>query len=228
MSFAALAVALSLIGAPQQTTPAQEESRVGDIEVVGGRTLREAIDVFTDTVVAPPFGENPARWRHRICVGAVNFQREAAQALIDRVSQVALDLGLEIGEPGCKAGILIVGADDGSAMASAMVAYRPAVFRPGYSGAARSTLQLARFREREAPVRWWHVALPVIGDTGVPAVRMPGGDPPLIPGCGPRSATTSAGPSSSSTSPGSGRSASSSWPTTSPWPPSPRSIPTRT
>ena len=183
MSFVVALAALALIGTSQQTAPPQsDESRVGDIEVVGGRSLRQAIDVFTDSVVAPPRGQNPARWHDFVCVGAVNLQRDAAQAIIDRVSQVALDIGLEIGEPGCSANILIVGTDDGPAMATAMVDYRPAIFRPGYSGAARSSLQLARFQQTEAPVRWWHVALPVIADTGVIAVRMPGEDPPVIPG----------------------------------------------
>lgn len=185
MSYAAVLAALALIGTTQQTAPAPpptDESRVGDIEVVGGRSLRQAIDVFTDTVVAPPRGRNPARWHDFVCVGAVNLQRDAAQAIIDRVSQVALDIGLEIGEPGCSANILIVGTDDGPAMATAMVDYRPAIFRPGYSGAARSSLQLARFQRTEAPVRWWHVAVPVVADTGAIAVRMPGEDAPMIPG----------------------------------------------
>ena len=182
MSFVAALAALTVIAGAQQTPPSQDESRVGDIEVVGGRSLRQAIDVFTDTVVAPPRGQNPARWHDFVCVGAVNLQRDAAQAIIDRVSQVALAIGLEIGEPGCSANILIVGTDDGPAMATAMVDYRPAIFRPGYSGASRSSLQLARFQQTEAPVRWWHVALPMIGDTGVIAVRLPGGVPPLIPG----------------------------------------------
>ena len=183
MSFVAVLAALALTTAPQQApVPQTDEDRVDDIEVVGGRSLREAIDVFTDTVVAPPRGRNPARWHDFVCVGAINLQRDAAQAIIDRVSQVALDIGLEIGEPGCSANILIVGTDDGPAMAAAMVDYRPAIFRPGYAGASRSSLQLARFQQTEAPVRWWHVALPVLADTGVIAVRMPGEDPPVIPG----------------------------------------------
>ncbi len=183
MSLVAVLAALALSGAPQQAAPTPgQESRVDDIEVVGGRALRDAVEVFADTVVAPPRGRNPARWSRRVCVGAVNLQRETAQALIDRVSQVAIDVGLDAGDPGCRADILILGADDGRAMAEAMVSHRPNAFRPGWSGASRSALQLARFQESDAAVRWWHVALPVVGDTGQIAVSMPGSGPPLIPG----------------------------------------------
>ena len=184
MSFAAALAALALMGEPQQTAaPVQgQESRVDDIEVIGGRALRDAVEVFADTVVAPPRGRNPARWSRRVCVGAVNLQRETAQALIDRVSQVAIDVGLDAGDPGCRADILIVGTDDGQAMAEAMVTHRPRAFRPGWSGASRSALQLARFQDSDAAVRWWHVALPVVGETGQIAVSMPGYGPPLIPG----------------------------------------------
>lgn len=190
MSIAAAFAALALIGASQQVPPPPAPSqdggsRVEDIDVIGGRPLREAIEAFTDTVIAPPAGRNPARWPKKVCVGAANLEREAAQAIVDRVTQVALQIGLEIGEPGCDANILIVAADNGSAMATALVEYRPVVFRPHYAGATRGMLQLARFQQTAAPVRWWHVALPVVGDTGRPAVRVPGSDRgPLIPGNG--------------------------------------------
>lgn len=167
----------------QTQAQAQDEgTRVGDVEVVGGRRLREAVDLFADTVVAPPIGRNPGRWTRTVCVGTVNLKRQMAQAIIDRVSQIGSDVGLEIGEPGCAANILILGTDDGNALASTLVDYRPAVFRPGWGGASRSVRQLERFQQSGAAVRWWHVALPIVTETGQIAVRLPGGDPPRIPG----------------------------------------------
>lgn len=183
MSFAAVLAALALVGSPQQAVPAtDQEDRVDDIEVVGGRTLRDAVEAFADTVVAPPVGRNPARWHREVCVGAVNLQRATAQALIDRVSQVAFDVGLDIGEPGCKANILVFGTEDGSAMAKALVDFRPMAFRPNYAGASRSVRQLSRFTRSEAPVRWWHVSLPVAADTSEIAVTMRGESPPMVEG----------------------------------------------
>ena len=171
------ALALAVPGlAWAQETP---ETRVEDI-VVLGTPLREQVETFADTVVAPPHGRGPARWSARsgICVGVVNLQRDAAQAMADRVSEVALDLGLPIGEPGCSPNILIIATDDAPTLTAALVERSPNAFRPLYSGSSRSRLQLRRFIESDAPVRWWHVSLPVNSETGAVAVRLPGYDPP--------------------------------------------------
>ena len=183
MTATSMLMALALLGAaPQDTaaqTPASQVDEVEDI-VVLGRELAEAVDDFVDEVVAPPSGRGPARWDRKVCVGAVNLKHEVAQPLIDRVSQVALDIGLEIGEPGCSANILILATDDGTALATALVEARPRVFRPGYSGAARSRAALDRFVATDRPVRWWHVSVPTDADTGAVAVRLPGYGPPMI------------------------------------------------
>lgn len=170
-----------------QATPTQEQSAPSTLEdvIVDGRRLREAVDDFVDEIVAPPVNYGPARWHRRVCVGAVNFRREAAQVLVDQVSSVALQAGLEIGEPGCRANILIIGADDGGALARGLVERTPRAFRPLYSGAARSSEALERFQNAAAPVRWWHVSMPVVRATGEPGVRMPLDERyPIYPGEG--------------------------------------------
>lgn len=168
------AFATALILAPQTPPPPQDtpSAQLEDV-VVDGRRLREAVDDFVDEIVAPPVNYGPARWHRRVCVGAVNFRREAAQVLVDQVSSVALQAGLEIGEPGCRANILIMGTDDGGALARGLVEQAPRAFRPLYSGAARSDEALERFQNASAPVRWWHVSMPVVRATGEPGVRMP-------------------------------------------------------
>jgi hypothetical protein len=123
--------------------------------VVDGRRLDQAIDDFVADIVAPPVNRGPARWHRRVCVGAINFRSDVAQALVDQVSAVAADTGLEIGEPGCSANVLILGTDDGSALAAGLVNRAPRAFRPGYSGAARSSEALERFVDTQAAVRWW-------------------------------------------------------------------------
>ena len=155
------------------------ETRVEDI-VVLGTPLREQVETFADTVVAPPHGRGPARWSARsgICVGVVNLQRDAAQAMADRVSEVALELGLPVGEPGCSPNVLIIATDDAPTLTAALVERSPNAFRPPYSGSSRSRLQLRRFIESDAPVRWWHITLPVNSETGAVAVRIPGYAPP--------------------------------------------------
>ncbi|WP_054110446.1 hypothetical protein [Brevundimonas sp. AAP58] len=162
-------------GADQQLPPIIQdpESTVLEDVVVDGRRLDQAIDDFVADIVAPPVNRGPARWHRRVCVGAINFRTEVAQAIVDQVSNVAAEAGLEVGEPGCRANVLIIGTEDGSSLAAGLVDRAPRAFRPLYSGAARSREALDRFVSTDAPVRWWHVSLPVGREDGRPAVRMP-------------------------------------------------------
>ncbi|MBB5661490.1 hypothetical protein [Brevundimonas halotolerans] len=163
------------------------ETTVEDI-VVLGMPLREQVETFVDDVTAPATGWGPARWDERsgICVGVVNLRPDAAQAMADLVSEVALDLGLTVGEPGCSPNILVIATDDAPALATALVQQSPNAFRPRYSGAARRPSALRAFQSSDSPVRWWHVSMPIIRETGQPAVRLPGGDAPWIPSWGSR------------------------------------------
>lgn len=174
---------LALVCAVPGLARAQEtpETRVEDI-VVLGTPLREQVETFADTVVAPPHGRGPARWSARsgICVGVVNLQRDAAQAMVDRVSEVALELGLPIGEPGCSPNVLIIATDDAPALTAALVERSPNAFRPPYAGSSRSRLQLRRFIETDRPVRWWHISMPVHSETGRMAVSLPGYPPARV------------------------------------------------
>jgi len=156
--------------------------------VVLGMPLREQVETFVDDVTAPATGWGPARWDERsgICVGVVNLRPDAAQAMADRVSEVALDLGLTVGEPGCSPNILVIATADAPALATALVQQSPNAFRPRYSGAARRPSALRAFQSSDSPVRWWHVSMPIIRETGQPAVRLSGGDAPWIPSWGSR------------------------------------------
>lgn len=118
MAFLAMLMGLALAGsAPQEPETA---TQVEDVVVQGGR-IDDQVRHFIDEVAAPPTGRGPARWRDRICVGVANIRREEAQYVLDRVSQAALDIGLNPGEPGCRPNILIIGASDGAAMARGLV-----------------------------------------------------------------------------------------------------------
>lgn len=173
----ALTLAVALQSAPQtpQNPPAAQLEDV----VVEGRILREAVDRFVDDIVAPPVGRGPARWDRKVCVGVLNLRRDAAQVVVDQVSRIALDLGLEPGDPGCRPNILIIASSDGEAMARILVERSPHAFRPNYAGASRGASALDRFQASTSPVRWWHLSLPVT-ETGDIAVRMPGGGVPLV------------------------------------------------
>jgi hypothetical protein len=177
---AMLAAVLALSAGGQDAAPQDPpETRLDDV-VVDGRTLRELVRDFTSEVVAPPVGRGPARWDQKVCVGVANLRREAAQVIVDRVSAIALEVGLEIGEPGCSPNILILASEDGKGAARALVEAAPRAFRPGYAGASRSVRQLELFQDSDAAVRWWHVSLPTMSDIRVAAVRLPGEAAPYI------------------------------------------------
>jgi hypothetical protein len=165
---AALAAAVTAMPAA-----AQEQPAVDDKVVVQGTRAEDAVRAFVAEVGTSPDGTNLARWDRTICVGATNLSPDYAQKLIDRVSLVALAVGLEPGEPGCKANVLVMADIDGDALASRLVSDLPHVFRPPETHATnmgRDALKV--FKTSDAPVRWWHVSQTVLADTG--AAYLPG------------------------------------------------------
>lgn len=170
LSLALMAALASLQAAPQQTS---DPDALPDV-VVQGRSLEDATRDFVGQVAAPPRGRGLALWRGRVCVGAVGFQAEAGQYLVDRVSTVAEDLGVDIGQPGCTPNVVIAGAEDGQAMARELVSRERRAFDTNISGANRPDGALEDFIGSTRPIRWWHVSLPVDSETGAAAVRIPG------------------------------------------------------
>lgn len=183
-AFAALLIAQALAqeSSPEAPPSSETESaQVIDEVIVRGRRLGEIEDdlrihirEFIDEVVATPPGRGFARWHRRVCVGVHNLDASAAQYIVDRVSSLALDLGLEPGEPGCRPQVNIVFATNAREAASAMVEHDRRVFMRvgGLAGMDLGRVALEEFVESEKAVRWWHVSLPVDAHTGVPAIEL--------------------------------------------------------
>jgi hypothetical protein len=155
-----------------QDPPAEAAVPLADV-VVDGRRLEEMVREFVGEVGAPAGRRGLARWHDRLCVGVVNVRPALGQAVADRISQVALELGLDIGEPGCRANVFVVFTADGAALADAMVEESRRAFHIGVSGLDRGSVALEDFRRAERPVRWWQISLPVNAETGQRAVRLP-------------------------------------------------------
>lgn len=180
----ALALAVLLAAAPMQgpqsspapqdpPTSASDPVDLGDVEVTG-RPLDAMIRSFVNEVAAPNRNRGIARWDDAICVGVANLRNEPAQYIIDRVSTVAEDLGVNPGEPGCTPNVIIVASDDPDGLARTLVEERRRAFRMGGSGMDRGGDALGRFVESDRPVRWWQVSMPTDSETGGRAVRLPG------------------------------------------------------
>lgn len=160
---------------PGATDRAQDvpETPVADI-LVEGQRLEERIERFVSEAAAPSRGRGLARWRNRICVGVVNVRADAAQFIADRVSQVALGLGLTPGYPGCRADVIIVFTNDGPGMAALLAEEHRRAFMVGTGGLDRGRVAFNAFVRSDRAVRWWHTSMPVNAETGQRAIRLPG------------------------------------------------------
>lgn len=156
-----------------------EPTDLDDI-IVEGRRLQEMTTDFVREVGSPARGRGLARWDRHVCPGVVNLHRETAQYIVDRISTVATDLGLEAGAPGCEPNILIIAAVDSSNFTRAIVQSRPRLFSGSGSGMDLGYAALRRFQNADQPVRWWNVSAPIDSDTGQIAVRLRGLGPPQI------------------------------------------------
>ncbi|WP_298162927.1 hypothetical protein [Brevundimonas sp.] len=142
--------------------------------VVSGRSLDRMILDFVGEVAEPNNNRGLARWRESVCVGVINLRGEVAGYIADRVSTVAGDLGLEVGEAGCRPNLLVVATADGSTLAGNLVEDRVRAFRMGGTGMDRGGAALRDFVATDRPVRWWQMSAPVDSETGLLAVRLPG------------------------------------------------------
>lgn len=165
-------------GAPTGAAPTAVDEEV----VVRGRRLEEIeadlriyIQDFLEEVTAPVRTRGYARWHRAVCVGVHNLENARAQYVVDRISKLAIDVGLEPGEPGCAPQVNILFTTDAKEMASQMVETQPRVFRPagGFAGADLGLRALDDFVQSDKAVRWWHVSLPVDARTGAPAIELP-------------------------------------------------------
>lgn len=169
MPLAAALSALLLFG--QSADP--EATRVDDVEVLG-RPTPEAVRDFVGRIAAPSTGRSLARWHGDVCPGVVNLRADVAQPILDRIADVATELGIETGAPGCKANLVILFTDDGAGMAREMVAQDRSLFRIGVGGLDRGSAALTEFQTADRPVRWWPLSVPIDSRTGQRAVRVPG------------------------------------------------------
>ncbi len=163
-----------------QTPAAQSPAQLGEV-VVEGRQLEALIRNFVTDVSQPANNRGLARWNRPVCVGAVNLRNEVGQYVIDRISDVARELEVEAGEPGCRPNVLIVAAVDGAGLASALVEDRPRNFDLRHNGTDAGTRAFRNFRTGDQPVRWWQISMPINSENGERAVRLPGDEqPPAI------------------------------------------------
>ena len=178
----AMALAVGLASTePTQVEPQAvadpDAAHVDDVEVVArmrAAQIRDRVNAFIESNMAPPHGRPLARWNKPVCVATAYLNAQYAQAVIDRVATRIIEAGGDVAGPGCKVDVMIVGTDDGARTARELVKDDPRGYRPSRGSTDQGSAALRRFQEGNAPVRWWHVSLPVNIDTGELAVRLDG------------------------------------------------------
>ena len=174
-AFLGAAAAMAQEPAVPPADGAPPATRVDDV-IVQGRPLEEAVEEFVETLSAPARLHGLARWRSEVCVGVINFRPDGARQIIDRISDVARDLNIALREPGCSPNLVIVGTPAPDEVATEMVRrYRGEFFRFGATRSNRGMAALEAFQVTDAPVRWWHVSIPMIAGTNMPAFTSLGG-----------------------------------------------------
>jgi len=151
-----------------------------DAITVEGRRTRDAAQAFVRSVAATPAGARLARWKAPVCISVANMRAPYGQMMIDRVAGVATELGLEVGEPGCSANVLILATEDGPSTAKALVEGWRRRFRPPVDNSNMGLAALERFRTSQAPVRWWHISMPFSVDSNEIAARVAGSEAPIL------------------------------------------------
>ncbi|MFN7109155.1 MAG: hypothetical protein ACK4MY_13095 [Brevundimonas sp.] len=159
------AAVLAMAG--QQQTESPDPTEIDSVEVTGRRLEDAARDFARSVDDRPPLGTLPGRWSKPLCISVAHFQAPWGQYVSDGVGRRAREVGLDVGEPGCRTNVLIVGTDDGARMADALVRADRRRFRDRVDHSSKDLFDLAKFRTSDAPVRWWQITYPRTIDDGV-------------------------------------------------------------
>lgn len=150
-----------MIQATPQTSTTQsasiESTALADIPVNGVRR-RELIERFVTNVAAPIKGRQVARWKHNrpVCVSITNLQTEGAHYIADRIGDVARDLNLLVGAPGCRPNVHIIATRQTREASQWVRQERYRQFVPREFGASLGRAAFERFVSNDEPIKWWH------------------------------------------------------------------------
>lgn len=122
----------------------------------------EVLQSFVGELSAPAHNGQMARWDENICPSVIGMNAAPAQFMIDRLAVRAIELGLTVGGPGCRANVLIYMSRDADGIAR-QIADHPRLSSRRH-GNSRGRRALQEFASTPRPVRWWHVARTVTGD----------------------------------------------------------------
>lgn len=161
----ALALSLGLASPAFAQEPGLTTS---DDLVVTADRLQEVVRAFVGEVSSTSSSEDQlARWDRRICPSLIGIRNRAqAQQVIDRIAARTFEVDLDVGEPNCRANVLIFVTPDSTTLARAIAdQYRELIgYRSDQADVTRGHEALTDFVGTPRPVRWWHVSQTVTAD----------------------------------------------------------------
>jgi hypothetical protein len=157
----ALAAALYLNASPGFSAAADdnksgtpgENNAVGTITVEGKRdraTVEKQADTFVSRVIVHPFDESLARWRTPVCPLVFGVSRDNGEYLLEKLSQIARNVGVPLAGEKCRANFYIVMTPEPDALLKAWSKRDVTMF--GDAGSR----QVSKFKQAAAPIRVWY------------------------------------------------------------------------
>ena len=143
--------------ASETQSASSESTSLADIPVHGVRR-QELIERFVTNVAAPIKRRQVARWKHNrpVCVSITNLQTEGAYYIADRIGDVARDLDLLVGAPGCRPNVHIIATSQTREASQWVRQERYRQFVPREFGASQGRAAFERFVSNDEPIKWWH------------------------------------------------------------------------
>ncbi len=151
----------ALLAQPAAEAPAKDAAPTtveGVVITAGPKPEREVIASFVAAISSEGATNRLGRWDRKICPGLLGVREDYARLILDRIGETAQEVGLDVGEPGCRANMLVVFTANSGAVTKAMVEGNSDVFGKYDQGVNRGRKALKAFVLSQAPVRWWHVS----------------------------------------------------------------------
>lgn len=163
---ALLAGLASALVAAQPATARQEPTTVEGITVSGEKpqTQEQKIKTFVAAASVKTGTGQLGRWDKEICVVVENVRADAAAVLKDRIAATAQEVGLTVGDAGCKPNIMILATDDAQALLTASVKKNKRAFLDDEWTLRVREEDLDEFIASDQPVRCWFVVKRVTRD----------------------------------------------------------------
>jgi hypothetical protein len=121
-------------------------------------TRGEAL-AYVRSVSVGPRGDALARWRDPICPAVEGLPRGQAEALLERLSTIAREVGAPLGDADCHANLYVVASADPKSTLRAWVKRQPILFGPNRD------LDVDHMIVTDRPVRVW-VKVTTVGMNG--------------------------------------------------------------